>query len=342
MNKQEKKEDWVCREPFEYIEIFQNKTTMCCPQWLPENLGTPENLNENWKSNLADNIRESVTNGTYKYCNENTCPKLNGLKLGRTDGFIHKKDFPDYKLKFENKLPIHARYTFDESCNLKCPSCRKDFIKYTDSKKDRADLLIKLIESQLGKNLEKIDCTGSGDPFFSQTFKKWLMTLDKTKYPKLNHIHLHTNGTLWNESNWAKMKNVHDLVKSCEISIDAATKETYENFTRLGGKWEPLISNLNYIANIPTLDRIQLSFVVQQTNYKEMRLFYDFISSIFSKTNKNWKVFYNRVSNWGTFTPDEYKHIDVANPNHPEAPEFIKIFKTLPTDNTVMHNLPLV
>ena len=32
---------------------------------------------------------------------------------------------------------------------------------------------------------------------------------------------------------WDSMPNVHKYVKSCEISIDAGTKDTYENKTRL-------------------------------------------------------------------------------------------------------------
>ena len=38
-------------------------------------------------------------------------------------------------------------------------------------------------------------------------------------------------------------------IKSAEISVDAATKETYEKI-RLGGKWEDIQFNLNYIKNI--------------------------------------------------------------------------------------------
>ena len=43
---------------------------------------------------------------------------------------------------------------------------------------------------------------------------------------------------------WDSMPNVHKYVKSCEISIDAGTKDTYENKTRLGGNWENLMNNL--------------------------------------------------------------------------------------------------
>ena len=53
-------------------------------------------------------------------------------------------------------------------------------------------------------------------------------------------IHLHTNANLWTEPMWESMSNVHDLVKSVEISIDAGTKETYEKVRR-NGDWDMLM-----------------------------------------------------------------------------------------------------
>ena len=44
--------------------------------------------------------------------------------------------------------------------------------------------------------------------------------------------------------------NIHRFVKSCEISIDGGTKDTYENKTRINGKWDELIDNLKFIAQL--------------------------------------------------------------------------------------------
>ena len=70
----------------------------------------------------------------------------------------------------------------------------------------------------------------------------------------MKRIHIHTNGILWTEQLWERMKSVHPFVKSCEISIDAATQDTYENKTRIGGKWETLLKQLDFIINIPTIN----------------------------------------------------------------------------------------
>ena len=334
------KKDWVCTQPFEFAEIFDHKMFMCCPNWLPENLGNPNNILENFKSEKAEAIRKSVADGSYTYCIESRCPKLTGLKQGKTQGFISKQEYIRRIDFFEKAYPHQLKFNFDQSCNLKCPSCRLQFINYEGKQRERTEELIINIEEQVGNILTHIECTGSGDPFFSRTFRKWMMRFDPTKYPNLQSIHLHTNGTLWNESNWVRMKNVHKYVKSCEISIDAATKDTYENHTRIGGKWDKLMENLDYIATIPNLYTIHCSFVVQQQNYHEMKDFFYLIGEKFSGKNKRWNVFFSRMLNWGHWSVEEYNSFDVVNPKHPEHQNFIKAFKDLPHDAlNLRHNL---
>ena len=48
MTKVLNKKDWVCTQPFEFAEIFDHKMFMCCPNWLPEDLGNPNNIAENF------------------------------------------------------------------------------------------------------------------------------------------------------------------------------------------------------------------------------------------------------------------------------------------------------
>lgn len=342
MTKALDKKDWVCTQPFEFAEIFDHKMFMCCPNWLPEDLGNPNNILENFKSEKAQAIRDSMLDGSYKYCIESRCPKLTGLKEGKTTGFIPKSEYIKRKDEFENQYPHQLKYNFDQSCNLRCPSCRLTFINYEGKERERTEELIQNIEDQVGEELTHIECTGSGDAFFSRTFRKWMMRFDPTKYPKLQSIHLHTNGTLWNESNWVRMQNVHRFVKSCEISVDAACKDTYENKTRLGGKWDKLMSNLEYISNIPTLRNVTLSFVVQNDNYTEMKDFYNLAGKIFGGKNKEWSVFYNRVVNWGHWSKEKFDSVDVGNPNHSEFKELMKVYKTLPQVTNIRHNLTIV
>ena len=335
------KKDWVCTQPFEFAEIFDHKTYMCCPQWLPEDLGDPNIISTNWNGEKANNIRESILDGSYKYCIESRCPKLTGLKNGNSYGFISKKEYDEIKDKYKTFLPTRLKFNFDQSCNLRCPSCRTMFINYEGKERERTEELIKNIEQQLSKGLTHIECTGSGDPFFSRTFRKWMMRLDPKLYPNLGSIHLHTNATLWNKSNWDRMKNVHNFVKSCEISIDAATKDTYENKTRIGGDWDKLNENLNFIKDLPNIEFITLSFVVQNDNLDELVDFYYFGEKLLKDSGKEWMIFYNRVVNWGTFSQEKFDEVDVGNPNHPRYPILVENYNKLPKSKHLRHNLSL-
>ena len=335
------KKDWVCKQPFEFLEIFEHGTFMCCPDWLPENLGVPENIGVNWRSEKANKIRESILDGSYSYCREKKCPKLTGLKEGKTFGMVPKEEFLKEYDGTKQVVPRDVKFNFDRSCNLKCPSCRTDFITYDLNKADQTTELIKKIEEQLGQGLKRIECTGSGDPFFARSFRKWMMTFDPTKYPNLDSIHLHTNATLWNESNWSKMSNIHKFVNSCEISIDAASKEVYENRTRLGGKWDDLVNNLKFISKLPNLETVVLSFVVQKSNLEDFDKFYYFAESIFGNSGKKWSVFYGSLTNWGTFTQEQHKELNISDPTHELYPELISKYKTLPKTERIIHNLVL-
>jgi hypothetical protein len=135
---------------------------------------------------------------------------------------------------------------------------------------------------------------------------------------------------------WNSMPNIHKYVHSCEISIDAGTQYTYENVTRLGGNWDNLISNLNFISTIKSLHSVKCSFVAQQSNYNEMETFLNLIYSIFK--NKT-KVFFGRITNWGTFSDGQFKLIDVGNDTHPEHKLFLKQFKKVATNPYVFHNM---
>jgi len=136
------------------------------------------------------------------------------------------------------------------------------------------------------------------------------------------------------------MKSIHPFVNSCEISIDAATKETYEKHTRIGGNWEILLDNLNFITTIPTIRHYIFSFVVQDTNYKEMYDFYRMIESYMSKREDKikWEVKTNVITNWGTYADDVFNQKDVSNPTHQEHSEFLIQLEKVKNLPNIVHN----
>ena len=337
---------YVCTVPFRALEIHDNSYFLCCASWLKKHLPKGEPMSEMWNSEEAKDIRKSVTDGSYRHCDKNQCPYLSQLTNLNTktsgpikhiselqEGFFDSYDFESGEMKESPKV-IHM--SFDRTCNYKCPSCRIDMIVANSSKIEKINATIKEMETLYSNSIETIYCSGTADPFASVSYRNFLRNFNPKKYPKLKSIHLHTNASLWNKEMWDSMTNIHKYVHTCEISIDAGTQHTYENVTRLGGNWDNLISNLNFISTIKSLQTVKCSFVTQQSNYNEMETFLNIIYSIFK--NKT-KVFFGRITNWGTFNDGQFKLIDVGNDTHPEHKLFLKEFEKVATNPYVFHNM---
>ncbi len=140
---------------------------------------------------------------------------------------------------------------------------------------------------------------------------------------------------MWTKEMWNSMPNIHKYVKSCEISIDAGTKDTYQNKTRLGGNWDTLITNLKFISTIPNL-RKKVSFVVQDSNYIEMTLFAEKMNEIF---NNKCKIYFGKITNWGTFSDGEFLLKKVWDENHPEYNLFIEELNKVNKIKNIYHNM---
>ena len=329
--------NYICGVPFNNLEIHDNVCFVCCPSWLPNKVELNEiPLKDVYNSEPFQEIRESILDGSFKYCNKELCPFLSKLvNYGIPSGPIKLKEAnKGLKKIVKNNTPDSLLMNFDRTCNYKCPSCRVDLIVENSEGIKRVEKRIEDIDKYYSKHVKTLYITGSGDPFVSVGFRNYLRNFNPKKYPKLKSIHLHTNASMWNKEMWDSMPNVHKYVQTCEISIDAGTKDTYENKTRLGGNWENLMNNLKFISTLPI--NVKTSFVVQDSNYMEMELFYNLMYSIFGN---NVNVFFGKITNWGTFSEGEFKLKKVWDTEHPEHELFKKEFNKIWKNSNLFHNL---
>lgn len=327
----DKLSDYVCSAPFTYLEIHKNSTHSCCPTWLPNDLG--KDINVVWGGEELNKIQTSVLDGSYRYCSKTSCPYLSGfISTGRAPSSFIKKD--NFNLKDYTNGPKILNFAFDRSCNLSCPTCRTSMIMANGTEIDFIESKLNEVITNFGDSVEMIYLSGTSDPFASKTFRNFLINLDITRFPKLSNIHLHTNGLLLNNEMWDKLKHIHHLINTIEISIDSSTKETYE-IIRRGGNWETLIENLHFIATIPMKNK-NVSFVVQDSNYKQMWDFYVLMMKIF---NNNISVFFNKIDNWGTYPEGEYRLKKIWSEDHPEFNDFLKELIKIDKKYRCTHNM---
>ena len=339
-------------QPFRHIELFKSSAALCCPTWLKKPIWYEKDENGNfiydvWNSKTAQEIRESLLDGSYKFCDRNSCPHLNTLlSSGKTDTgiFIPKNEtnFPFYDYDgiqiddtvVVSRTPGSINFTFDDSCNFKCPSCRLDTIMAKPNEVKEIDKIIDFINNDYAKDCKKIVITGSGDPFASKSFRKFLFDFDPNKWPNLKTVYLVSNGKLFNKKNWDMMKNIQPYITQVEISIDAGTKETYENKTRIGGHWETLLDNLKFISTIETIDLLRISFVVQNDNYKEMHTCINLMCDVLKDrldrihpSKRKTTVYFGKIDKWNHMTDKDMEEKDITNSNHPNHIDFIKNVK---------------
>lgn len=326
--------DYACTAPFSYSEITNDGQYLCCPGWLPTDVNDTDNFKDNFHSNKSNEIRESILDGSYKFCKENLCPHLSSFKKGNIPSTFKPKTHPIFKNPKLNWLT----FGFDLSCNLGCPSCRSEFINFVGEQRIQMDKTMDNVIEQLGSELVGLSICGGAEPFFSKTMMRFMREFDASKFPKLKKIHLHTNGTLWNENAWKAITPVHKYISTCEISMDAGTQEVY-NIVRLGGDWNKLMNNIDFVLTIPTIKSIQFSFVVQQRNYKDMKNFYNLIQSIMKGSDKKFTIFFNPIVEWGEFEQqNNFKEQEIHNPSHSEYSQFLEELKKVHGKSNVTHS----
>lgn len=329
-----KSERLFCAKPFEWFEVTQlngrGGVYLCCPSWLDAPAGNlrHQSVAEIWNGATAQAIRRSILDGSFEFCNRARCPYLQT----RTGPVQRVADVEDEGLRhvIENGLTVLPRgprkiiCTYDQSCNLSCPTCRTHLIMERAHAREILHIQHKLQDEAL-QEADFLHMTGSGDPFASPYFRAWLQGMKRRDAPRLEWIHLHTNALLWTPKMWGSIPaDVRRLVKSAEISIDAATPETYA-VNRRGGDFRKLLRNLEFIRRLRRqgpLTFVKISMVVQENNFREMP---DFVR--LGERLGFDQVYFSQLVNWGTFTEAELRRRAVHLPAHPRHAELVGLLQ---------------
>mgnify|MGYP003329657930 FL=1 len=188
----------------------------------------------------------------------------------------------------------HLRLAIDDSCNLRCPSCRKGLIFHKDG--SAYNLGIKLAD-KINEWLYDYDqpiqvhIGSDGDPFASHVYRHFMEQTperDNIKYSIL------TNALMFKEFH-TRVPYVIRNINELGVSIDGASKETYEKL-RLGGRWDKVNENLQSIAETKHKHGFKfiLYFVVQKDNHHEM----DDMLALGERYNAD-RVNFSLIEDWG-------------------------------------------
>jgi len=281
-----------CPRPYDTLLIDKNGSCYACEctSWLPQSVGNLQlrSLDEIINSEMHQHLQGSIADGTYRFCNEHQCSYLkSGVVLHGQPERIQ-----------------HLRLAIDDSCNLRCPSCRKSMIFHKEGSAYNLGIRLadKINDWLYNYNHPiQVHIGSDGDPFASHVYRHFMEQTperDNIKYSIL------TNGLMFKEFHQTVPHVINNL-KELGVSIDGATKETYENL-RVGGRWEKITEALQCISELRKKKdfRFILHFVVQKDNYHEM----ESIIELGEQYGAD-RVWLNKIEDWGTI--DDFKTQDV-------------------------------
>lgn len=304
-----------CPMPFEKLALDTDGAHLCCSSWLPVVVGNAntQTLDEIWNSKAAIEVRRSIIDGDFKYCldrcpaiQEGTLPLASEVPADVYQPAVAARTAP------MTSGPRHLAVLYDRTCNLSCPSCRTSVLSATPQEREEFKLILERVVRPALPSLKVLEFAG-GEVLASAHLRNVLDAIDRKQNPDLR-VALVTNGTLFDRRAWDRLSNVHGIVRSVYVSLDATTKATFEELRR-GGAWEETIANVEFISSLRkqgAIEEFAILFVVQSRNFREMA---DFVR--LGQRLGCDRVMFHELVYFATYSPTEFKARSIVPPSHP-------------------------
>ncbi|NTU58003.1 MAG: glycosyltransferase [Chlorobiaceae bacterium] len=321
----------VCMNPWTYCEIYAGGGVyLCCPAWnYNVSIGNifSESPDRIWNSHEAQQFRRGILDGSFGACDHEKCSLLLGNALPTITSARHSwlgdimSDAIDNRRLVAKHGPAVVKIGYDATCNLICPSCRNERIVLNRKEQEGLNKIRDKFILPLLENARLLVMSSDGDPFASPHYRD-IMKMTYEKLPDLK-LGLCTNGVLLDEKAWDEC-HLEGRTQSVQISIDAATAETYDHVRR-GGDFERLKRNLAFLSRKrqDSVFNFDLLFVVQACNYREMAAFVELGESVHADS-----VQFMLIDHWGRgLDSGQYLKEKIWDSSHPEYGAFMEMLK---------------
>jgi MoaA/NifB/PqqE/SkfB family radical SAM enzyme len=178
---------------------------------------------------------------------------------------------------------------------------------------DMADTVLEYLQSQ--SHPIHVHIGSDGDPFASLVYRHFMRRAENMSHLSFS---IQTNGLLIKQMHH-RIKNIFSRLQTLNVSIDGATKHTYE-LLRQGGSHEKILDNLACIKEIKKQYGFEfiLHVVVQKDNYHEMAQMVDLAEQYGAD-----RIWFNRITNWNTHA--NFAELDVADENNADHPQYLEM-----------------
>ncbi len=307
-----------CTKPWEFFYLNDAEHGQVWPcAWLDSsmNMGNIliEGVDKIYNSENVRKLRDSVLDGTFKYCDPKQCWLIANDKLpDMTEQEIQKYT--------SMKEPTVFNAAYDRACNHSCLSCRREYFKGSDEYYDKVD---KISEKMLPyfNRAKKLSVNGCGEVFSSEHFMSLLERLN----PVRNDFWLaiETNASLFDEKHWQRIKHLEKFKITVTATVNSFHDSTYRYLNGYSNHVDQVVENLSFIRTLrkkECINSFAISMVVQESNFRELPEYVDRCLNEFGAD----KVRIRGIMKFGMEDTDFWIK-DVFNPAHPFYSEAIDI-----------------
>lgn len=272
---------------------------------------TQNSLEEIWNGELANEFRESMLDGSYRYCNSSKCPYCAN---GHLDDMLVEYEVPEW--------PGMCNLSYQAQCNYVCKFCREKQYVSCECEAEK----YKKIENEVKKmipHLKTLFTNGAGEFFCSASIMNLINTVE---LPSNLKIGIETNGSLFNEDNWNRIKKVGDHELEVMVTIHSFNEDTYRYLSGTTLSVNRVKENLKFISSLrkqEIINKFEIATVVCERNFREMP---EFVKQCLQEYDMDTirLRFFEPYSTMDLVTEWFY---DVRNEYHPYHSEFVEVMK---------------
>lgn len=306
----------VCQKGLNNIWIDYSTGSVRMCGWAYYRIGNlcEQTIEELWNGDKAEKFRESLRDGSYRYCDHKECPYC-----ANENRELVEYDVPEY--------PKAVSLSYEETCNYVCVFCREK--KYIPSACDKAN--IQKVEGEILKFIDKVDeigANGVGEVFCSPSILKLLSTAPLKDDVK---VCLETNGSLFNEENWKKIQCLEKYDLTVTVTVHSFVENTYQFLSGTQLPVSNIINNLKFIQSLREcgkVNRFGLATVLCEYNFREMP---DFVRKCLEFNPDNVRLRYYKPYGVRPLAVEWF--FDIRKPTHPYYNEYLKVMQ----DNIFKH-----
>jgi len=269
-------------------------------------------MNEVWNSEAAKKFRQTLLDGTYDFCNEENCPYMANGTLEKH--MIEIDEIPC--------VPSDLSLAYDRRCNYHCTCCcsRNDVEMDTVVQKKIEHELLKCLP-----DVQLLSANGLGEFFVSDSIMRVVNQWEPKEKEKAV-FSLETNGSLFNEKNWEKVKRLGRYRMNVALTVHSFDEAAYQYLSGSKLPVSNIEKNLRFVSQLHKsgqIDHLELATVMQERNFRTMPEFVRRCIHEFGADTVRVRRFLPEKA----MDENIEWFFDVRNPLHPYNQEYVEMMK---------------